>query len=158
MLRIAIDWSSYMYIITHNVLLKLLLTNNMSYEETVKDIEKTFGMLPGFMKNTPTDILPQMWPLFKKYQMGKSLIPEKYREMMMLAAAAAVKCPYCQTYHKEVSKMFGASEEELNELAVIVGQTSFWSNVLHTQNYDYDTFVRELQQIGEHMTKQSSKQ
>ena len=53
MLRIAIDWSSYMYIITHNVLLKLLLTNNMSYEETVKDIEKTFGMLPGFMKNTP---------------------------------------------------------------------------------------------------------
>jgi hypothetical protein len=25
----------------------------MSYEETVKDIEKTFGMLPGFMKNTP---------------------------------------------------------------------------------------------------------
>ena len=115
-------------------------------------------MLPGFMKNTPKDILPQMWPLFKKYQMGKSLIPEKYREMMMLAAAAAVKCPYCQTYHKEISKMFGASEEELNELAVIVGQTSFWSNVLHTQNYDYDTFVRELQQIGEHMTKQSNKQ
>ena len=44
----------------------------MSYEETVKDIENTFGMLPGFMKNTPKDILPQMWPLFKKYQMGKS--------------------------------------------------------------------------------------
>jgi len=54
--------------------------------------------------------------------------------------------------------MFGATEEELNELAVIVGQTSFWSNVLHTQNYDYDTFVRELQQIGEHITKQSNKQ
>jgi AhpD family alkylhydroperoxidase len=106
----------------------------MSYEETVKDIENTFGMLPGFMKNTPKDILPQMWPLFKKYQMGKSLIPEKYREMMMLAAAAATKCPYCQTYHNVVAKMFGATEEELNELAVIVGQTSFWSNVLHTQN------------------------
>ena len=52
--------------------------------------------------------------------------------------------------------MFGATEEELNELAVIVGQTSFWRNVLHTQNYDYDTFVRELQHIGEHVTKQSS--
>ena len=48
----------------------------MSYEETVKDIENTFGMLPGFMKNTPKDILPQMWPLFKKYQMGKSLIDD----------------------------------------------------------------------------------
>ena len=109
------------------------------------------------MRNTPKDILPQMWPLFKKYQMGTSIIPQKYREMMMLAAAAATKCPYCQTYHKEIAKMYGATVEELNELAVIIGQTSFWSNVLHTQNYDYDTFVRELQQIGEHLAKQSNK-
>ncbi|MEZ5390666.1 MAG: carboxymuconolactone decarboxylase family protein [Nitrososphaeraceae archaeon] len=83
--------------------------------------------------------------------MGKSVIPDKYREMMMLAAAAATKCPYCQTYHKVVSKMFGATEEELKELAVIVGLTSFWSNILHTQNYDYDTFAKEVQQISEYM-------
>lgn len=123
----------------------------MSYEETVKEIENTFGIFPEFMKNTPEDILPQMWPLFKKYQIGKSVIPEKYREMMMLAAAAATKCPYCQTYHKVVSKMFGATEEELKELAVIVGLTSFWSNILHTQNYDYDTFAKEVKQISEYM-------
>jgi AhpD family alkylhydroperoxidase len=97
----------------------------MSYEATVKDIEKTLGMMPGFFKNTPKDILPQMWPLFKKYQMGESVIPKKYREMMMLASAAATKCPYCQTYHKEVAKTFGATEEELNELAMVVAQVHF---------------------------------
>jgi AhpD family alkylhydroperoxidase len=126
----------------------------MSYEATVKDVEKTFGMLPGFSKNTPKDILPQMWPLFKKYQMGESVIPKKYREMMMLASAAATKCPYCQTYHKEVAKMFGATEEESNELAVVVAQSAFWSNVLHVQNYGYTAFVKELQQIGDHIAKQ----
>jgi AhpD family alkylhydroperoxidase len=125
----------------------------MNYEETIKDIQKTFSIVPGFMKNTPKDVLLQTWPLFKKYQLGESVIPKKYREMMMLAAAAAVKCPYCQTYHKEVSKMWGASEEELNELAAVVAFTAFWSNVLHTQNYDYNTFVTELKQIGEYMTK-----
>lgn len=125
----------------------------MNYEETIKDIQETFGIVPGFMKNTPKDVLLQTWPLFKKYQLGESVIPKKYREMMMLAAAAAVKCPYCQTYHKEVSKMWGASEEELNELAAVVAFTAFWSNVLHTQNYDYNTFVTELKQIGEYMTK-----
>jgi hypothetical protein len=31
----------------------------MSYDETVKDVEKTFGMQPGFFKNNPKDILPQ---------------------------------------------------------------------------------------------------
>ena len=57
--------------------------------------------------------------------MGTSLILQKYREMMMLAAAAATKCPYCQTYHKGVAKMYDATVEELNDLAVIIGQTSF---------------------------------
>jgi AhpD family alkylhydroperoxidase len=43
---------------------------------------------------------------------------------MMMLAAAATKCPYCQTYHKEVAKMFGATVQELNELAVVVASTS----------------------------------
>ena len=74
--------------------------------------------------------------------------------MMMLAAAAATKCPYCQTYHKEVCKMLGATDdEELRELAVIVGMTFFRSNLLHAQNYDYNKFVQELKQMGEHVSK-----
>jgi hypothetical protein len=44
--------------------------------------------------------------------------------------------------------MWGATEEELNQLAAIVAQTSFWSNVLHIQNYDLNTFVKKLQQIS----------
>jgi AhpD family alkylhydroperoxidase len=123
----------------------------MNHDETFKEIENTLGIVPGFMENTPQDVLPQMWSIFKKYELGKSQIPEKYREMIALAAAASVKCPYCQTFHNEVAKMYGTNEEELKELSVIVGQTSFWSNVLHTHNYDYDTFVRELHQIGEHL-------
>lgn len=47
-----------------------------------------------------------------------------------------------------------ATEQELQELAVIVAACTFWSNILHVDNYDYDTFVRALKQIGEHMAKQ----
>ena len=125
----------------------------MSYDETNKDIEKTFGTVPGFMKGTPKDILAQVWSMFKKYQLGGSVIPQKYQEMMMLAAAAAVKCPYCQTYHKEVSKMSGATDEELNELAAVVGLTAFWSKILRTQNYDHNTFVKEPKEMGKYLEK-----
>ena len=79
-------------------------------------------MFPGFFKNTPK---------VKKYQIGESIIPKKYREMMMLASAAATKC---QTYHREVAKMFGATEQELQELAVVVAGSAFWSNILHVEN------------------------
>lgn len=65
--------------------------------------------------------------------------------MLAEATAAAMKCPYCQTFHKEVAKMYGATEAELNELVVIVAQTSFWRAILHTQNYDISKFLQELQ-------------
>lgn len=125
----------------------------MSYQQTVKEIESTFGSVPEFFRNTPQDVMTQMWPLMKKYGLGESVIPKKYREMMALAAAAALKCPYCQTFHKESAKMFGATEAELNELATVVAQTSFWSAILHTQNYDMNTFMKELQAMGEYMSK-----
>lgn len=123
----------------------------MSYQQTVKEIENTFGSVPEFFRNTPQEVLTQMWPLMKKYGLGESIIPQKYREMMALAAASAMKCPYCQTFHKESAKMYGASEAELNELAAIVAHTSFWSAILHTQNYDMNRFMKEFQSMGEYM-------
>jgi Carboxymuconolactone decarboxylase family len=83
--------------------------------------------------------------------LGESVIPQKYQEMMMLAAA--VKCPYCQTYNEEVSKMWGATNEELNGLAAVVGLTAFWSNILRTQNYDHNTSVEEPKEMGEYLEK-----
>ena len=53
--------------------------------------------------------------------------------------------------------MMGATDEELNELAVIIKMTSFWSNVLHAQYYDYNKFVQELQQMGEHVSNKENK-
>jgi len=55
----------------------------MSYTQTTKDIEATIGSLPGFMKEgLPQDVLVQMWPIMKKYVLGQSTIPPKYREMI----------------------------------------------------------------------------
>jgi AhpD family alkylhydroperoxidase len=125
----------------------------MSYEETLREIEQTFGFVPDFFKNTPKDVMTQMWPVFRKYQLGQSIIPPKYREMMMLASSAAAKCPYCELYHREVSKMLGATEEELAELAVLVASTGFWSSVLHTMHYDKAKFADELKRAGEYMAK-----
>lgn len=125
----------------------------MSYESTSKDVQNTFGFVPGFMKGVPQDVLVQMWPMMKKYILGQSAIPPKYREMISLASAATMKCPYCEMFHREVAKMYGATEEELAEVGTLVGQTAFWSANLHAQHYDMTSFVKEFQAIGEHMTK-----
>ena len=127
------------------------------YEDTVKDIEKTFGFVPGFMKGLPQDVLMHDWPLMKKYTLGESKIPAKYRELLGLAVAANIKCPYCQLFHKSVAQMYGATPEEFAEIAFLASYTSRWSAMIHAQHYDYDTFAKETQQIGEYLSKGAKK-
>lgn len=127
------------------------------YEDTLKDIEKTFGFVPGFMKGLPQDVLIHDWPLMKKYTLGESKIPAKYRELMGLAVAANIKCPYCQLFHMSVAKMVGATAEELAEIAFLASYTSRWSSMIHAQHYSYETFAKETQQIGEFLSKAAKK-
>lgn len=124
----------------------------MSHQDTSKEIENILGSVPEFMKNVQKDTLVQMWPLMKKYTLGQSAIPQKYREMISLAAAATMKCPYCELFHREVAKMYGATEEELAEVGTLAGQTAFWSANLHAQHYDMETFAKELRSMGQKMS------
>ena len=127
------------------------------YENTLKDIKKSIGIVPGFMKALPQNVLIHEWPLFKKYTLEESKIPAKYRELMGLAVAANIKCPYCQLFHMSVAKMDGATAEELAETAFLASYTSRWSSMIHAQHYDYDTFAKETAQIGQYLSKPAKK-
>lgn len=128
-----------------------------AYEDTLTDIEKTLGIVPGFMKALPEDVLVNDWALMKKYQWGESVIPAKYREMIGLAIAANLKCPYCQLMHRSMAMANGATEEELAELDFLASFTSRWSAMIHAQNYDLDKFEDEVGQIGNYQSKGQTK-
>lgn len=119
-----------------------------TYEETIEDIEKTLGIVPGFMKGIPKDVLVQEWPEFKRYQLSDTQLPTKYKQFIGLAIAAIIKCPYCQLFHREAAKMMGATDEELAEVAYLARDTAGWSAMIHAQHYDYATFVKEFKQIA----------
>jgi AhpD family alkylhydroperoxidase len=127
------------------------------YEDTLRDIEKTFGFVPGFMKGLPQDVLIHDWPLMRKYTLGESKIPAKYRELLGLAVAANIKCPYCQLFHISVAKMSGATPEEFAEVAFLASYTSRWSSMIHAQHYPYETFAKETEQIGSYLSKKAKK-
>jgi len=129
----------------------------MNYEETLKDIEKMLGMVPGFMKALPENVLIQEWPLFKKYNFEETEIPAKYRELMGLAVAANIKCPYCQLFHKGSAQMNGATEKELAETVFLASYTARWSAIIHAEHYDYQKFKDEFEKIGEYLQKTMKK-
>jgi len=127
------------------------------YEDTLKDIQKTFGIVPGFMKAIPKDVLIQDWPLMKKYQGGESAIPAKYRDFIGLAVAANIKCPYCALMHTAMATLSGATDKEMAEVAFLASYTPTWSAMLHALQYDMNTFMKEVRQIGDYIQKAQKK-
>lgn len=132
----------------------MAVSTKASYQETVIDIEDTLGSVPGFMKAVPEDALVHEWPVFKQYELGETAIPSKYRHLMQLAVAATQKCPYCAAFHTGAAKLDGATEEEIAETAVLAGLTTRWSAMIHAQQYDYDTFVEEVHEMGAFLSEQ----
>jgi AhpD family alkylhydroperoxidase len=122
-------------------------------DNTLKDIKKTLGIVPGFMKALPEEVLVHEWPIWKRYTIEESEIPEKYRELIGLAIAANIKCPYCLFFHNAMAKMAGATNEELSEVAMLASLTARWSTILHAQIYDMETFEKEGQKIGGFLSK-----
>ena len=119
--------------------------------EVERDIEETLGLVPEFFHRVPDYLLPTEWASFKSLELSDATaIPNKYKEMIGLAVSGATRCKYCAYFHTEAARLFGATEDEITETALIAKNTMGWSTYLNTLQFDYDEFVREFDQIVEH--------
>jgi len=124
-------------------------------EEILQEVEKTLGVVPTFIRELEHDsvALEHSWELVKKFILGESLIPAKYRELIGIAVAAAVHCRFCVTFHSGVAKLFGATEEEIKEAAFLAKHTVGWSAFVDGRLADIGQLEKELVKIAQHMSK-----
>lgn len=122
--------------------------------EVEADIRETLGLVPSFFSEIPDQYLSHEWELFKQLQLGETLIPNKYKELMGVALHSETKCHYCTLFHVEAAKLFGATDEEIQEAAHYAKATLGWSAYLNGMRVDYDQFADELEQIGNYLSEQ----
>jgi AhpD family alkylhydroperoxidase len=130
-------------------------TTTRTRTEVEQDIEETLGLVPSFFGRIPDQFLDAEWTLFKELELGETLIPNKYKELIGVAVHSETKCRYCTLFHTEAAKLFGATEEEIQEAVHYAKYTVGWSVYLNGIREDYDQFASELQQIGEHLSQQN---
>ena len=119
------------------------------------DIESTLGLVPEYFKRVPDYLIPTEWASVKNLQLSdQTAIPNKYKELIGLAVSGATRCRYCAYFHAEAARLFGASEDEITEAALIAKNTMGWSTYLNTLAFDYDEFVAEFDQITAHVREQ----
>ena len=118
------------------------------------EIKETLGLVPSFFSRIPDTYLDFEWEIFKRIELGETLIPNKYKELMGVALHSETKCSYCTLFHTEAAKLFGATDEEIQE-AVHYAKTSLgWSAYLNGIRQDPEQFAEELSQIGEYLSSQ----
>ena len=125
--------------------------------EVERDIEETLGLVPEFFRRVPDYLLPTEWASFKSLELSDSTaIPNKYKELIGLGVSGATRCKYCAYFHTEAARLFGATDQEIQEAWLVAKNTMGWSTYLNAAQYDYDTFVREFDQIAAHVREQQA--
>ena len=116
----------------------------MSREEIYKEMEERFGLVPSMFKVVPDSSLEHEWELFQAIHLDETAIPNKYKELMGVAIAAAIRCRYCSLFHTEMAKLNGATEAEIEEAVHFAKSSAGWSTYINGLQVDYDEFKKEL--------------
>jgi AhpD family alkylhydroperoxidase len=127
----------------------------MNRQQVYRDIEETLGIVPEFLKELPDSTLELEWGLMKQSEMAPGAIPNKYRELIGLAVAAATRCKYCTLFHTEMAKLNGATDAEIEDAVHFAKETMGWSTYLNGLQIDYDEFKREISKAVDHARKVS---
>jgi AhpD family alkylhydroperoxidase len=107
------------------------------------EIEQMFGKVPSWVSEMPESALEGFWSMMRDFQFGETRIPNKYKELIGLGISGATRCRYCALFHTEAAKLFGATDEEIAEAAMMAAHTMGASTFLNAMQTEYDTFRRE---------------
>lgn len=129
----------------------------MTREQIYADMEATIGLVPTFFKSIPDSTLELEWELMKRVQMMPGPIPNKYRELIGVAVAAATKCEYCIYFHTEFARLNGATDSEIEDALHYTKSSTGWSTYINGSQTDLDQFKSEVRAIVKYVSEQKSK-
>jgi AhpD family alkylhydroperoxidase len=68
---------------------------------------------------------------FDEAVFSRGAIPRKYKELMAVAVALTMQCPYCIEIHAKRAKQVSATEQELTEATLIAAALRAGGAVTH---------------------------
>ena len=131
-------------------------SSGQAFEDAKKEVIAAFGSFPSFFEAFPKYALPGAWQAFKEIQSPGS-ISKKNRELIGLAVASQIPCPYCIYFHTESAKAFGATDQEIKEAIAQGASIRHWSTVIHGAQIDLEEFKVEFQGMMKYMAEQAAK-
>jgi AhpD family alkylhydroperoxidase len=117
-------------------------------DEAMRDMEKTFGFVPQFIRAAPDALIVGFWASLKNLQMNPdTALDGKTKELIGLAVAAQIPCEYCVYFHTIAARQNGATEQEVKEALGMAAVTRMASTILNGSQLDRMAFRKEADRI-----------
>ena len=123
----------------------------MARTDVHREMKEMFGEVIGFVDLIPDEYIDSEWDLIKRVRFGETLIPNKYKELIGLAVSATTRCRYCVVFHTEAAKLFGATDDEVEEALHYTKLVGGWSTYINGMQVDYDEFSAQVARVVEHI-------
>ena len=123
-----------------------------------KDIEHTLGSVPTFMRRFPEEGVASAWLELKSLELAPNTsLDGKTKELIGLAVASQIPCQYCISYHTEIAKLTGASDQEIREAVAMAASTRHWSTIVNGSMIDETVFRKDIDQVVTNAKKAAHK-
>ena len=113
-------------------------------EQTYKDIEQVYGVVPGYMKVYPKQGIAAAWALTKALEVEPGALDPRIKSLINIAVAAQIPCRYCVWLDSKFARDLGATDAEIAEAVAQAGLTRHWSAILNGMQIDFETFKAEF--------------
>jgi AhpD family alkylhydroperoxidase len=123
----------------------------MARTDVQREMKEMFGEVIGFVDLIPDQFIDSEWDIMKRVQFGQTLIPNKYKELIGLGVAAVTRCHYCILFHSEAAKLFGATDDEVEEAMHYTKVVSGWSTYINGMQVDPDEFRAQVNRVVDHV-------
>jgi AhpD family alkylhydroperoxidase len=138
------------YIITVSIAVFVLSTpllaqegESDSWKKAQAEMKAMFGGVPVMFTKLPAHVQASAWEWFKSMSNPDASIPPKYGELIGLGVASQIPCDYCVYAHTTMAKMYGATEEEIQEAVMKGAEVRHWSTILNGNQVDFESFKSE---------------
>lgn len=128
----------------------------MKREKIYQEIKEMFGLVPSMFLELPDSSLELEWQLLKRVQFDEGPIPNKYRELIGLAISSVTKCKYCIFFHTELAKLYGATDEEIDDALHYAKSSVGWSAYISGHQIDFEKFKKEIVAACDFVKKKQS--
>ena len=125
----------------------------MARETVEREMEEMLGTVPSALNRVPDELLDAEWQLVKLAQFGQTLIPNRYKELIGVAVAAVLRCPYGLRLHTELARLYGATDAEVAEAVHYAGVVVGWSTQMTGLGLDLEDFAAEVEGTVRHLAR-----